>query len=708
MITNNESLFAQPIFQALGWALIHFLWQGTLVALLYASFRAALQRQTSHVRYAVACCALLLMLAAPIITTLVIKRTIPSAPEPERVAAATSWEANTAAREVPMVQPEKVTWTAIAATEQPPIQQTQIVRQRLANLLPWLVSIWLGGVLLLSVRVFGGWILAQRLKNRQTMPASERWQRTVDRLATRLQVGRAVRLCESLVAEVPTVVGWLRPVILVPVSAFTGLSPQQIEALLAHELAHIRRYDYLVNLLQTAIETLLFYHPAVWWVSRQIRSERENCCDDLAVDACGNVLTYARALAALELLRSKGVVPQLAMASDGGSLLKRIQRLVEAPSSPHQRSSAWLASVVAIATIFSICVGARTAVFDSEGDVSSSRFEHSNRLLSNPYLNLFGNVALASQETTPDAPAIAPGRINESVLVVGTAPQEDQETPEDAPAPPVPPTPIAVQPAMPTPMFSIAPTPGPGFFRGGLMAPTPPAGLRTSLIAPTPRPSTPVVVGFQDEDENKPSESYIDGMNSVGYTNLSVDQLITLRDHGVSPAYIRELKAAGYPLPPLTTAIMLVDHGVRISYIKKMSDMGYQKLSFDELIQAADHGVRPEVIESLNAAGYTNLSLEQIIRTVDHGVGPSYIKTMAEIGFKSLPLPILIKMADHGVSAEYVKSIRSQGYDNLSAEQFIRLADHGVSAAFLKKAKERGFGNLSLEELIRLRDADIL
>ncbi len=723
MITNNESLFAQPIFQALGWALIHFLWQGALVALLYASVREVLQRQTSHVRYAVACGALLLMLAAPIVTTLVIKRTIPAAhePEPAVAAAATTWEANTAAREVPMVEPEKVTWTAVAATEQPSVQQTQVARQRLSNLMPWLVSIWLVGVLLLSIRVFGGWILAQRLKNRQTSPASERWQRTVDRLASRLQVGRAVRLCESLVAEVPTVVGWLRPVILVPVSAFTGLTAQQIEALLAHELAHIRRYDYLVNLLQTAIETLLFYHPAVWWVSRQIRSERENCCDDLAVAACGNVLTYARALAALELLRSKGVVPQLAMASDGGSLLKRIQRLVETPSSPHQRSSAWLASVVAMATIFSICVGARTAVFDGNENGTSSRFENTNRLLSNPYLN-FGNVALAGDRLQADSPAIAPGRINESVLVVGTAPQEDQEDPEDAPAPTPPATPIAIQPMVLAPMFTPAPTPptpgartfmlaptppAPGS-RTFLMAPTPTAGLRTSLLPLTPRPSAPFAVVMQDDEDQKASESYIDGMASVGYKNLSVDQLITLRDHGVSPAYIRALMAAGYPLPPLETAIALVDHGVRVSYIKKMSDMGYTKLSFAELIRAVDHGVRPEVIESLKAAGYTNLSLEQIIRTVDHGVGPSYIKTMAEVGFKNLPLPMLIKMADHGVSAEYVKSIRAQGYDNLSAEQFIRLADHGVSAAFLKKAKERGFGNLSLEELIRLRDADIL
>src|SRR5205814_4150217 len=125
-------------------------------------------------------------------------------------------------------------------------------------------------------------------------------------------------------AQVPAVVGWVRPIVLVPASVFTGLTAEQIEALLAHELAHVRRHDYLINLLQTVTETLFFYHPAVWWVSRAIRNERENCCDDLAVEICGNTLAYVRALTDLEQMRQG--MPRLAMAADGGSLLSRVQR----------------------------------------------------------------------------------------------------------------------------------------------------------------------------------------------------------------------------------------------------------------------------------------------------------------------------------------------------------------------------------------------
>ena len=124
-------------------------------------------------------------------------------------------------------------------------------------------------------------------------------------------------------------IGWDKPAVLLPVSAMSGLSPDQIESILAHELAHIQRQDYLVNILQTLVEILGFYHPAVWWVSRQIRIEREHCCDDLAVAVCGNSVAYARALTQLETIRSRSGI--LAMAATGGGLTSRIKRLVQPP-----------------------------------------------------------------------------------------------------------------------------------------------------------------------------------------------------------------------------------------------------------------------------------------------------------------------------------------------------------------------------------------
>src|SRR5262249_61512628 len=167
---------------------------------------------------------------------------------------------------------------------------------------------------------------------RGVAPAPAAVNALLARLRSRLRVARPVLLLQSAAVAVPTALGTLQPVILLPFSALTGLTTEALEAILAHELAHIRRRDYLVNLLQTAVETLLFYHPAVWWISRRLRIERENCCDDLAVEVTGNARAYARALVGLEQIRSAR--PAFAVAANGGTTLARLARLLPAPHAP--------------------------------------------------------------------------------------------------------------------------------------------------------------------------------------------------------------------------------------------------------------------------------------------------------------------------------------------------------------------------------------
>ena len=170
------------------------------------------------------------------------------------------------------------------------------------------------------------------------------WQDRLHRVAQRIGVIRPVQLAHSTLVQVPTVLGWLRPMVLLPVSNLTGLSPFELEAILAHELAHVRRHDYLINLLQSAIETLLFYHPAVWWMSGQIRMEREHACDELVVAAFGDRASYARALTHLEEQCSSSFQP-LTLSAAGGSLIGRIRRLIGAPAEK-QLSPGWVAGLV--------------------------------------------------------------------------------------------------------------------------------------------------------------------------------------------------------------------------------------------------------------------------------------------------------------------------------------------------------------------------
>src|ERR1035441_1702101 len=176
------------------------------------------------------------------------------------------------------------------------------------------------------VRLMGGWVVAARMRSVLVRPAPPEWQQTLRGLAAHIGLSRPVRLLVSALVQVPTVVGWLRPVVLVPAGALGGMPPQYLEALLGHELAHLRRHDYLVNILESVAEALLFYHPAVWWVSGHLRCERELCCDDLAVSVTGDVLTYAQALFEWESCRPANL--QGAVAANGGSLADRIARLL--------------------------------------------------------------------------------------------------------------------------------------------------------------------------------------------------------------------------------------------------------------------------------------------------------------------------------------------------------------------------------------------
>jgi beta-lactamase regulating signal transducer with metallopeptidase domain/peptidoglycan/xylan/chitin deacetylase (PgdA/CDA1 family) len=371
-----ETFLSQPSFQALGWTLIHFIWQGALVAALFVGIRQMLRGYSADARYAAACAAMLLILILPLATFFIIRSSFIDAHVDRQTStsaqvAATPLQQKMDSAHKEVLSPGEIDPDEILPPETMPSRKW--TEYSFASLLPWLVLIWLAGALTLSLRLAGGWIAVRRIKLRRTNEAAREWQETVSRLSRRLRVSGPVRLCESVLVEVPTVIGWLRPVILMPLSIWAGLSAEQVEALLAHELAHIRRHDYLVNLLQTAIETLLFYHPAVWWISRQVRTEREHCCDDLAVKTCGDVLVYARALTTLEELRRHRDTSQLALAASGGSLLQRIRRLIETPKSSPATHSPWLAGFVVIIASLGLFAGVDRTLFSQEIAASDLR-----------------------------------------------------------------------------------------------------------------------------------------------------------------------------------------------------------------------------------------------------------------------------------------------------------------------------------------------
>ena len=335
------------VLARIGLTLIHTLWEGLLVAVLLWVALTILSVRSPRARYFACCVAALAMMAGMALTFLLLPATgaLPLSPSAERgrheVAAAAGSDALSSAESSAESSPGASTaahprlamFRRLYLMEGWRLLVTSC--QRGATLLPALALAWAVSVLALAVRLIVGYVGVHQLRSRGTSPAEPYWQQRLLALACRMRIKQPVSLRQSAGITTPAVVGWLRPVILLPIGMCTGLSTAQVEMILAHELAHVGRQDYLVNLLLNVVETVLFYHPAIWWIAARAREERENACDDLALAAGNNDrLGYARALASLEEMRLPLPPFALAARGDNGTLLMRVRRLLGIPSTP--------------------------------------------------------------------------------------------------------------------------------------------------------------------------------------------------------------------------------------------------------------------------------------------------------------------------------------------------------------------------------------
>ncbi len=319
--------FLAPVVDALGWTLVHFLWQGAVIGVLFAVIMRWMAAASSDARYLVGIATLALMLAAPVATFLVL------------------WDGTP-----PVAQAHVVDVAAVSAVAASPAAFSgwEAFQGRIDQAMPWAVAAWILGVFVLTFRLTLDALRVRRVVREAIQPLETALQGAADRLCKEMRIARTVRVLESARVSVPMVIGWIRPVILVPTSAVVGLTPLQLELILRHELAHIRRYDFIVNVCQLVVDTLLFFHPAVRMVSNRVRAEREHCCDDMVVAHTGDGLAYARALTEVEDLRCSTGMP-LALAATGGHLMGRVRRIVALPG-PQAGSMHWYSGVTLVAT----------------------------------------------------------------------------------------------------------------------------------------------------------------------------------------------------------------------------------------------------------------------------------------------------------------------------------------------------------------------
>ena len=352
--------------QLVGWAIVHSLWQGGVIALVAACLFALARDMKASTRYAIGLAGLALMIVLPILTainstrarndaTTSVMASLPlSSTSSVAVVTPTTEVVGNANQSSPTATPPRSLGASVAngstRTDAPGIgaRIDAFIIRYFETALPWFAVAWIFGLLIASAQLIGGLARTRRITRVGISPPDSALITRVRELSEKLGVSRAVRVLQSVSVDVPLVVGALRPIIVIPASLITGMTPIQLDMLIAHELAHVRRYDFLVNLIQTVIETLLFYHPAARWLSDSIREERENCCDDIAVSICGGDASgYTEALLALEESRSEGF--GLAAAATGGSLLRRAHRLITGRTPHVELGPRWIAGVITIA-----------------------------------------------------------------------------------------------------------------------------------------------------------------------------------------------------------------------------------------------------------------------------------------------------------------------------------------------------------------------
>ncbi|MFO0979757.1 MAG: M56 family metallopeptidase [Planctomycetaceae bacterium] len=347
----------QSLVETLGWVLLHSVWQLFVVALLVWFIERSLRRVSSSSRYALQLVALLIMSACPVVTWCKMEpvpgSVVTDLPSGEAVAFLPSEEDAAAGSALPAdsAAMPRASFNAKEAARQPTQKNSGWRDQLLSILRPWLstmVAAWSFGVLVFSLRPIAGWVSVYRLRSRGASAAPEFVREKLQALCETLQVRRHVDVLVSRLVSSPVVIGCYRSLILLPASFATSVPVTQLEAILAHELAHVKRYDYFTNLMQTLMETLFFYHPAVWWLSSRIRIERENCCDDLVVTALNNHLDYGKALLAVEEYRTHSAV--LALNARGGSLLARVRRILSVPADDAGPGSASILALVCLLT----------------------------------------------------------------------------------------------------------------------------------------------------------------------------------------------------------------------------------------------------------------------------------------------------------------------------------------------------------------------
>jgi beta-lactamase regulating signal transducer with metallopeptidase domain len=725
-------------WEALGWTLVHFLWQGAAIALVYRVADIALARRSANARYVLALGALLGMLAVSV-GTLVYEEAAFYQPMAQHTAAAGIHPVA-----MPTTRPLHLDLGNTSAVA--PLRQAD--RFVLDHLMPYLDGLWLAGVLLLSIRTLGGWWLIRRMRAR-LQQAPHTLLLRLDVLRRQMNIPRFVDLRLSTRLTNPLTAGVFRPWILLPVTALTGLSTEQLEVVLAHELAHIRRADYMWNLLQTLVETLFFFQPAVWWVSRRVREERELCCDDIAIAACSDPTIYASALLRLEEERRTRL--HLAMALDGhqsrAGLRARILRILgDREATPRSFRPISLAGV-AIALVLFLCPLPKLfASFRAVPHVAASIVPTASRVTRTVvYRATHTRLQVAETAPKPSAAHAEPAAADNEAqnATPGPQPQANSAHTDYIDAMKAAGYDVDLDQYVAMKVQGITPEYAAEMSKvfGEKLPADKLIALKVQDVSPD-YVSKMRAAGY-DADANKfiamkvqdiTPEYAAEMAKATGESKLSVDKLIAMRVQDINPQYIAEMRAAGYSadinqliaarvqdLTPdyiskmraagyeanANKLIAMKVQDITPEYADAMSKLGFGKPSVDQLIAMKVQGVSPDYAAKLHADGIDAASFSDLIQYRIFNVSPDFVAGMKAAGFGDIPTKKLVTLRIQNVTPDFAKSVKAQ-FPDATAEDLVQMRIFNINGDFIANAKRHGFENLTIQKLVKLRISGIL
>lgn len=546
------------LLRALCWTLLHSLWQGLVLAVVAGTVLVLTKKASSSLRYNLLCCGMILFLAVSSATFYFEFQAANNA-----VSQATGAISHTTLTGDALQRAENYPF----ATPDRPASYT--IRNFIESLVGYfnthaalIVLIWFIVFVARFVRLLSGLVYAQRIRFYQTTPAAAEWQERLTQLVHKLWIGRPVLLLESALIKVPVVVGVLKPAILIPIGMLAHLPPDQVESILLHELAHIRRRDYLFNLVQHLVDTLFFFNPALIWISSLIRTERENCCDDIAIRETRSRRQLIEALVSFHEYRQR----EFAVAFAGNKesqVVKRVKRIVHRTN--HSLNAGERAVLMGVLLV--LCA-AFVTIHHSRKDVVAARPAIVTPVVTKPVIRAAADTIIkgVKKETVHTAkPTPAEPKQKE------TAPEESSDT-----------TTVTY------------------------------LGYRNISLDKL----------IQMKEHGVTAE-YILSLRKMGYTNITPDQAIKLRDHGVDAEYINSLISLGYQPKSLEQVTELRDHGVTTDFVTELNQLGFTHIALDKVQQLRDHGVTGDYIAACKKKFGKLFELNDYIKLREAGINPA-------------------------------------------------------------------------------------